>query len=317
MALAKFSKFKKERAVIKEARLKEKKETNFKKALKEKLGEIGVSSVAELSEEQINKLLNSLATNPVNEDRSKEIEASVMAAGEPKPAGSESDIAKKHTFDSPQGSNQEDKAAAEDKQATNVEEAKKAVKEDEEEDDGVEDVEKGDAEAAKGSEEEDKGDAKVDSEDDAEKKDHYKGAVKSDDAEIEQDKDEIKDLKKDAKYDKEEEEEEDLTNEAEVTKADLDKVAKKADKAEAKADDAEAKADDAESTAKDAEKEAGKGDEIKNDKEFEEYAEAALKKAHPKDFDEKIAKKVIDGLKKKHDGDYGAMVGALTSGFGG
>ena len=51
MALAKFSKFKKERAVIKEARLKEKKETNFKKALKEKLGEIGVSSVAELSEE--------------------------------------------------------------------------------------------------------------------------------------------------------------------------------------------------------------------------------------------------------------------------
>ena len=30
-----------------------------------------------------------------------------------------------------------------------------------------------------------------------------------------------------------------------------------------------------------------------------------------------IAKKVIDGLKKKHDGDYGAMVGALTSGFGG
>jgi len=72
-----------------------------------------------------------------------------------------------------------------------------------------------------------------------------------------------------------------------------------------------------EAVSKDAEKEAGKGDEIKNDKEFEEYAEAALKKAHPKDFDEKVAKKVIDGLKKKHDGDYGAMVGALTSGFGG
>ena len=310
MALAKFSKFKKERAVIKEARLKEKKEANFKKALKEKLGEIGVSSVAELSEEQINTLLNSLANKTVNEDRAQEIEASVMAAGEPKPAGQEGVIAKKHTFDSPQAPNQEDEAAAEDKQATNVEEAKKAVKEDEDEDDGVEDVEKGDAEAAKGSELEDKGDKKVDSEDDAEKKDHYKGAVKSDDAEIEQDKDEIKDLKKDVEYDKEEEEEEDLTNEAEVTKADLDKVAKKAE-------DAEKKADDAESTAKDAEKEAGKGDEIKNDKEFEEYAEAALKKAHPKDFDEKIAKKVIDGLKKKHDGDYGAMVGALTSGFGG
>ena len=276
MALAKFSKFKKERAVIKEARLKEKKETNFKKALKEKLGEIGVSSVAELSEEQINKLLNSLATNPVNEDRAQEIEASVMAAGEPKPAGTEATIAKKHTFDSPQEPNQEDESAAEDKQATNVEEAKK-VKED------------------------------VEDEDDAEKAAHYKDAAEDDYEQIDK-------LKKDAHDDKESEDEMD---EAEVTKADLDKVAKKADKAEAKADDAEAKADDAESTAKDAEKEAGKGDEIKNDKEFEEYAEAALKKAHPKDFDEKVAKKVIDGLKKKHDGDYGAMVGALTSGFGG
>jgi len=287
MALAKFSKFKKERAVIKEARLKEKKETNFKKALKEKLGEIGVSSVAELSEEQINRLLNSLATDPVNEDRAQEIEASVMAAGEPKPAGTEATVAKKHTFDSPQEPNQEDESAAEDKQATNVEEAKK-VKED------------------------------VEDEDDAEKAAHYKDAAEDDYEQIDK-------LKKDAHDDKESEDDaEDEMDEAEVTKADLDKVAKKADKAEKAADDAEAKADDAEksaedaeSTAKDAEKEAGKGDEIKNDKEFEEYAEAALKKAHPKDFDEKVAKKVIDGLKKKHDGDYGAMVGALTSGFGG
>ena len=50
-----------------------------------------------------------------------------------------------------------------------------------------------------GDELEDKGDKKVDSEDDKEKADHYKGAVKSDDAQI-------KSLKKDAKFDKEEEE---------------------------------------------------------------------------------------------------------------
>jgi len=50
-----------------------------------------------------------------------------------------------------------------------------------------------------GDELEDKGDKKVDSEDDKEKTDHYKGAVKSDDAQI-------KSLKKDAKFDKEEEE---------------------------------------------------------------------------------------------------------------
>jgi len=50
-----------------------------------------------------------------------------------------------------------------------------------------------------GDELEDKGDKKVDSEDEKEKADHYKGAVKSDDAQI-------KALKKDKEYDKEEEE---------------------------------------------------------------------------------------------------------------
>ena len=66
------------------------------------------------------------------------------------------------------------------------------ISEDDEEE-GIEDEDKGD-------ELEDKGDKKVDHEDDKEKEDHYKGAVKSDDAEIDA-------LKKDVKYDKEEEEE--------------------------------------------------------------------------------------------------------------
>ena len=52
------------------------------------------------------------------------------------------------------------------------------------------------------------------------------------------------------------------------------------------------------------------------DKEFDAYADEVLKKAHPDDFDEEVAKKVKDGLKKKYGDDYGAAVGALTSGFG-
>ena len=58
---------------------------------------------------------------------------------------------------------------------------------------------KGKEDEKEGDELEDKGDKKVNSEDDKEKADHYKGAVKSDDAQI-------KSLKKDAKFDKEEEE---------------------------------------------------------------------------------------------------------------
>ena len=58
---------------------------------------------------------------------------------------------------------------------------------------------KGMEDEKEGDELEDKGDKKVDSEDDKEKADHYKGAVKSDDKQIDA-------LKKDAEYDKEEEE---------------------------------------------------------------------------------------------------------------
>jgi len=58
---------------------------------------------------------------------------------------------------------------------------------------------KGKEDEKEGDELEDKGDKKVDSEDDKEKADHYKGAVKSDDKQIDA-------LKKDAKFDKEEEE---------------------------------------------------------------------------------------------------------------
>ena len=70
----------------------------------------------------------------------------------------------------------------------------KPLAEDDDEDEGEDDEKKGD-------ELEDKGDKKVDSEDDKEKADHYKGAVKSDDSEIDA-------LKKDVEYDKEEEDEE-------------------------------------------------------------------------------------------------------------
>ena len=71
----------------------------------------------------------------------------------------------------------------------------KPLAEDDDEGEGEEDEKKGD-------ELEDKGDVKVDHEDDKEKEDHYKGAVKSDDAEIDA-------LKKDVEYDKEEEDDDD------------------------------------------------------------------------------------------------------------
>ena len=56
--------------------------------------------------------------------------------------------------------------------------------------------------------------------------------------------------------------------------------------------------------------------EIKSDKEFEEYAMTVLKNAFGDEFDEAKAQEVIDGLKSKHSGDYGAMVGALQSSLG-
>lgn len=66
------------------------------------------------------------------------------------------------------------------------------------------DESRGKGDEKEGDELEDKGDKKVDSEDDKEKADHYKGAVKSDDKQIDA-------LKKDAEYDKEEEEKNEST----------------------------------------------------------------------------------------------------------
>ena len=56
--------------------------------------------------------------------------------------------------------------------------------------------------------------------------------------------------------------------------------------------------------------------EITSDDEFKEYATTLLKKAHGDDFDEAKADDVINGLKDKYKGDYGAMVGALQSSMG-
>jgi hypothetical protein len=119
-------------------------------------------------------------------------------------------------------------------------------------------------------------------------------------------------------------------NEEEIKKSDVKKMIqdetkdleKKVKKAEDAAKDAEKKAekaeDEANSATKDAEKaqdKAGKG-EIKNKEDFSEYAMKILKKQHPKDFDEAIAKKVIDGLSKdaEKSGDWGAAIGRLNKG---
>jgi hypothetical protein len=56
---------------------------------------------------------------------------------------------------------------------------------------------------------------------------------------------------------------------------------------------------------------------IKNEKDFKEYAETLLKKAHGDKFDQKIADKVIAGISKDVKGDdWGAAVGKITSGLG-
>ncbi len=119
--------------------------------------------------------------------------------------------------------------------------------------------------------------------------------------------------------------------EAELSKGDVKKMVKdetkdlekKVDSAEKKAEDAEKKAEDAEESADKAEDKAVKAKEdagkekITDEKGFREYAMEVLKKAHPKDFDEKIANKVIDGIASKvKDDDWGSAVGRLTSGLG-
>jgi hypothetical protein len=59
---------------------------------------------------------------------------------------------------------------------------------------------------------------------------------------------------------------------------------------------------------------------VKDEKTFREYAEAVLRKAHKKDYDEKIANKLMDDIaadvKKKGDNDWGSAIGRLTSGLG-
>ena len=56
--------------------------------------------------------------------------------------------------------------------------------------------------------------------------------------------------------------------------------------------------------------------EINSDAEFKEYAEKVLKKAFGDKYDEETATATIKGILKKADGDYGAAIGMLTSGFG-
>ena len=56
--------------------------------------------------------------------------------------------------------------------------------------------------------------------------------------------------------------------------------------------------------------------EVNSDEEFVEYANTVLKQAFGEEFDEAKAKKVIDGILAKADGDYGTAAGMLTSSLG-
>ena len=105
--------------------------------------------------------------------------------------------------------------------------------------------------------------------------------------------------------------------EAEMSKADVKKMVKDETKElEKKVEKAEDKAEAAEDKAAKAKEKAGQ-DEVTDEKSFREYALSVLKKAHPKDFDQDIADKVIDGLVDKvEDNDWGAAIGRPTSGLG-
>ncbi len=59
--------------------------------------------------------------------------------------------------------------------------------------------------------------------------------------------------------------------------------------------------------------------EVKNEKEFREYAEKKLKEVHGDDYDEAKAKEMIDGILEDNKelvekDDWGALVGVLNKG---
>ena len=156
-----------------------------------------------------------------------------------------------------------------------------------------------------GDELEDKGDKKVDSEDDKEKADHYKGAVKSDDAQI-------KSLKKDAKFDKEEEEDAEknesaIMNFASFVNEAYDKVVfggNKGDKSKTKEDEEDFEDEDKKDEAYDRVVLGGnKGDKSKTKEDEEDYEDEDKK-------DEAYDRVVLGGNKgdksktKKGDEDY-------------
>ena len=55
---------------------------------------------------------------------------------------------------------------------------------------------------------------------------------------------------------------------------------------------------------------------IKTVADFTKYAKDILKNAHGDNYDDGIAQETVDGLVSKYGEDYGAMIGALTSGLG-
>lgn len=75
-------------------------------------------------------------------------------------------------------------------------------------------------------------------------------------------------------------------------------------------------ADDKENAEEFVEEETTNEAEVKSDEDFKEYAFSVLQQAFGDEFDEEKAQEVIDGLLTKHDGDYGAAVGALQSSLG-
>ena len=169
---------------------------------------------------------------------------------------------------------------------------------------------KGKEDEKEGDELEDKGDKKVDSEDDKEKADHYKGAVKSDDKQIDA-------LKKDAEYDKEEEEKNESTimDFASFVNEAYDKVVfggNKGDKSKTKEDEEDFEDEDKKDEAYDVVTLGGnKGDKSKTKKGEEDYEDEDKDESVEEAVGEVITKVEGDEIADEVAGDDGIAIPAI------
>ena len=271
--------------------------------IQEVVKKLGYGSLKEIQQEKslltkLESLMKELAkSSDVSEDEAEEIEAKVIAKGSPKSLANK--MGKKEQDGEPGGSNEEevDEDAAED-----IEDAKLKLGEPE-------------------SHGEDEGDVVVTKDQEVEEEpatspEDEKAGIKIPKSRIMSFEQFVKEqtttVNKNVSYRDDAEEEDDALPVAEDTAEEIedDTVALGKPRKHSEAEGEVAVTKDQDITQVVTEQK------VSNEKEFEEYAISVLKKAHPDDFDQEVADKVVSGLKSKYKSDFGAMVGALQSSMG-